>query len=134
MPEDFASVAMNASNNSLVDVVENEGDVMFEPDPDRLVETVTSVAMVHHARAATKNVRTIPRIHPIAKRQELRSMSLGVNMISFLLYLSVCGLLTIASGEMLNLTLPEAPVTVTGVLATCKNRIAIVSAAAMLLG
>jgi hypothetical protein len=80
MPEDLASVATNASSSSLADAVENDGDVMFEAELDRLVETVTSVAMAHHAGAVAKRRRKMPRIHPIATRRKLRPMSTGVNM------------------------------------------------------
>jgi hypothetical protein len=80
MPEEFASVAMNASSSSLADAVENDGDMMFEPELDRLVETITSVAMAHHAGAAARRRKRIPRIHLIATRRKLRSMSAGVNM------------------------------------------------------
>jgi hypothetical protein len=75
MPEDLPSVATNASNNSLTDAVENDGDVMFDAEPDRLVETVTSVAMAHHAGAMTERRSMMPTNHPTAKRRKCRSMN-----------------------------------------------------------
>jgi hypothetical protein len=66
MPWEFASVATNANNSSVADAVENDGDVIFEAELDLLVETDASIAMAHHAGAAAKRRRKMPRIHPIA--------------------------------------------------------------------
>jgi hypothetical protein len=60
MPAVFESVATNANNSSLADVVENDGDVMFELELDRLVETLTSVAMAPQLDVVTKKRTNIP--------------------------------------------------------------------------
>jgi hypothetical protein len=62
MPEEFESVATNASNSSLANLVENDGDVMFELELDRLVETLTSVVMAHQADEVATRERKMPRI------------------------------------------------------------------------
>jgi hypothetical protein len=72
IPEDFASVATNASNSSLTETVENEGDVRLEPELDRLVETITSVAIAHHAGIVETRRRKMPRNPAIAHRRALR--------------------------------------------------------------
>jgi hypothetical protein len=80
MPEDVASVATNTSNSSASDAVEKEGDVMLDAEFDRLLETVTSVAIADHAGAVAKSSTVRPSIHPIVKRPELLRLIGGVGI------------------------------------------------------
>jgi hypothetical protein len=65
MPAERASVEMNASSNSLVEVVENDGEVMLVPEVDRSVDFTTSRAMPLQAGVVATKKRKIPRMRRI---------------------------------------------------------------------
>jgi hypothetical protein len=69
-----ASVATKASNSSASAAVENAGDVMFEVEFDRLVETVTSVATADHAGAVMASDANRPSSHPMIEEPVLRRL------------------------------------------------------------
>jgi hypothetical protein len=55
MPDEFASVEINANRSSLLEVVENEGDVMLVLEVERSVDLVWSTVIALHAGVVTKN-------------------------------------------------------------------------------
>jgi hypothetical protein len=62
IPDEFASVAINASNNSLPDLVENPAEVMLLAALDRSVDAITSVASAPNAGAdIRKTAKTTAR-------------------------------------------------------------------------
>jgi hypothetical protein len=69
IPADLASVAAKASKSSLGDFVENEGEEMLEAEPERLVETVTSVAIAPQADDAADKKMKNARIHPLQRQK-----------------------------------------------------------------
>jgi len=62
MPDELASVAINASNNSFPDLVENAAEVMLVLELDRSVDAIASVARAPNAGAdIRKTAKTTAR-------------------------------------------------------------------------
>jgi hypothetical protein len=68
MPDELAPVDTNASSNSLVAVVENEGDVMLVLELELSVDLTWSMVMAPHAGAVAAKIRNKPRARLNARR------------------------------------------------------------------
>jgi hypothetical protein len=81
IPDELASVAINASSNSFPAVVENAADEMVVLEVDRSVDAIASVARAPNAGADTKETaKTTARCRPKASIIALRGESVWFNM------------------------------------------------------